>query len=170
MRKITIIAILLIASCQTNIQHKYGHALIRVHDKYIPLYDESFNIIDSIICDIDKDLVYGIQVLEIKQNYAHINADCVFGPSDSDFIEKNGWISLNYLGVNPAAHELVLRKRPSDRSKIQSIIENAQWGDLYEVKDMYKGWVYIDVRINGAQYSGWISPVQLCSNPLSPCC
>ena len=144
-----------------------GHALIRVFDKHIPLYDRSHKVIDTIMCSVKNDLLYSVSILKIKNNFAHINAYCFV---DDVEIEKIGWIQLEYLVINPSCNELILRKKPFNRAKSQCIIKNAEWGDLYPIKKAYKGWLYIEIYIGNKHYSGWMSPEQQCTNPYSPCC
>ena len=173
MKKIFSVLMVLIISCNTTIaisQSAIGNAVIRVFDKSIPLYNKSHEIIDTIVCDIDKDLLYSVSIFKIKNNYAYIHASCVV--SDIFSIEKEGWIKLEYLGINPAncSNGLILRKRPSNNAKVKSNILNPRWGDLYPIKKAYRRWLYIETIIDDTQYSGWISPEQQCSNPYSSCC
>ena len=150
-----------------NAQEAIGHALIRVFDKPILLYDKSHKPIDTIICSVENDLLYSVAILKIKNHLAYINAYCFHNDVE---IEKKGWIQLEYLGINPSCYELILREKPFNKSKVQCIISDASWGDLYPIKKAYKGWLYIEINIDKKCYSGWISPELQCANPYSPCC
>ena len=79
-----------------NAQEAIGHALIRVFDKPILLYDKSHKPIDTIICSVENDLLYSVAILKIKNHLAYINAYCFHNDVE---IEKKGWIYLKFDNV-----------------------------------------------------------------------
>ena len=101
---------------------------------------------------LNSEYKNNIVIFKIKNNYAYIHASCVINNISS--IEKEGWIKLEYLGINPAncSNGLILRKRPSNNAKVKRNILNPSWGDLYPIKKAHRGWLYIETIINNIQY------------------
>lgn len=102
MRMITISLIIMLFNIACHNSHKCckGSALLIPKHSYIAIYDNPNGIqVDSVINDtINEDYVL-IFIKQIKGKYAQIIAQNTI----SNNIEKNGWIELKNIGINPAS-------------------------------------------------------------------
>ncbi len=150
-------------------QKKYcqGGALLIPRHLYVMLYDTpDGNVIDSIMNDTIKEDYLSICIKQIQNDYADIAAVYTF-----DSIDKEGWIQLKYLGINPANYssKLFLHLYPNEDSTIVDSITYPQWGDLYSILKCKDDWFYIKTYNDGKWREGWMSPEDQCDNPYSTC-
>ena len=90
------------------------------------------------------------------------------------FISK-GWIKNDnpslVIFVKAYSRDLVLYRHPTLESEISSIVKKelnpADY--TYHVLDCHGKWLYIRGVINGAVFSGWISPDMQCANQYTTC-
>lgn len=150
-------------------QKKYcqGGALLVPRHYYVMLYDfPNGNIIDSIMNDTIKEDFLLICIKAIHNNYANISAIHVL-----DSIDREGWVQLKYLGINPANYSstLFLYSYPDRNSIVIDSILNPQWGDLYPILNCKDNWLYIKTYNGGQWREGWMSPEDQCDNPYTTC-
>lgn len=145
--------------------------ILKPQKVYIPIYKFINGAqIDSIINDVDRDLIPIITVIKTKRQYAYIE---YYKTAEDSLSIHNGWIKIQYLGINPSSKndEILLRKSPSHHSPVVDVIKKPVWGDLYNFTRKKREWLFIRTVIdNGEVKTGWMAPEDQNANPLAPDC
>lgn len=159
------IILLILLSCKS--QHFSAITLLRPDNIKVIVTNEKGDSIGYLINDIEQDYYSLINLLEISDSIAHIQATVLF--RDTTYI--NGYINLKYIGINPNSHNPIpLYKYPNENSPIISKIIHPQWGDKYNVTNFSKNnWLFIELNEDGVLKKGWLSPNNQCTNPLTTC-
>ena len=147
-----------------NTQPNNGSCVLRTFHQYAYIYNQpGGEIIDSIINDTIKEDYVSIQINNSsKCGFAHISAVSFITRK-----ETNGWIQVCNLGINPSTYSTIyLHVSPTFDSTIKDSIESPMWGDLYNVIDAEKGWLYIKWK----DKEGWLSPEDQCADLYTTCC
>lgn len=162
----TLFLIFLLLPCFDSFsQNKVIGAILIPKQIEIPVFESpEKDTVGFLLNDSITDRLPLITVIKIRDNFAYIKAETSIIDSSS----IKGWIELKNLGINPGNYEKIyLRQNPNPKSPIVDIIEDPQWGDLYNFTKKRKGWLYIKTLIDrtGMKKSGWISPEDQDANP-----
>ena len=173
MRKISFLLITLCFFTFSNAQTKHKHfgAVILLNYEFkggILL----FNTPDSKVCKILKhnfksdDYIY-FDILNQNDSMFYVRANY----SINGTIAK-GWIKKNNaaLGIYAKAYSgnLKLYLSASKSSKISAIVKEYTPG-FYQVLDSKKGWLNVEIEVNGKQYKGWMEPGMQCADHYNTC-
>ncbi len=106
----------------------------------------------------------------------------IIGKNDSMFQVKanyaikgffvKGWIMKNnlHLGIYARNYSttLYLYKGTSYKTQISAKIKK-YYPDILHVNDCKNGWLFIEAKIGGKMYKGWMSPDMQCANAYTTC-
>lgn len=163
----TIIAMFGMIGCNSYDKVCNTSVLLIPKQIYIPIYKSPNGPkIDSIINDTINENLALITIKQIKNNFAKVS----FSGAINDTIQREGWIELKFLGINPATtNYLLLYRNANKKSFVCDTILNPFWGDLYPIFKCQGEWLYIRTQENNKWKEGWIAPENQCSNPYTTC-
>ncbi|OYQ50383.1 SH3 domain-containing protein [Flavobacterium aurantiibacter] len=134
----------------------------------IPIYSSNkkeAKIIYEIKNDSTTENYFSLKIYDYKDHKFLVK------PTDSfNKRYKLGWISDKYVGIyaNNYNSQLNLYDSPNETSKIIGKFEEYV-NIAFQVRGCSNKWLYVFLKLNNKEYSGWMRPQDQCANIFTTC-